>query len=167
MNFRELEHVLRPVAVSCTLTLKKPTQVLSPITRNRTTNQCIGQNRMIETNHQTKIEDCRTVTILSLREIFLKKTCFKFNNYGYCKFGDKCSYAHFEQSHNQQHNQQVHYFLAEMRVPVSSVKDMIESQKHVDLQLPSQGFFHRLRNLTNTWVRDLRFFQVQCGTRWI
>ena len=40
-----------------------------PGPRNRTTNQCIGQNRMIETNHQTKIEDCRTVTILSLREM--------------------------------------------------------------------------------------------------
>ena len=69
MNFRELEHVLRPVVVSCTLTLKKPTQVLSPITRNQTTNQCIGQNRMIETNHHTKIENCHAVIILNLREL--------------------------------------------------------------------------------------------------
>ena len=69
MNFRELEHVLRPVVVSCTLTLKKPTQVLSSITRNQTTNHCIGQNRMIETNHHTKIENCHTVIILSLREL--------------------------------------------------------------------------------------------------
>ena len=61
-----------------------------------------------------------------------KKPCFKFNNYGYCKFGDKCRYIHFEQSHNnQQHDQQMHTFLAEMRALVGSVKDMIESQKHV------------------------------------
>ena len=61
-----------------------------------------------------------------------KTPCFKLNNYGYCKFGDKCRYTHFEQSHNnQQHNQQMHSFLAEMQALVGSVKDMIESQKHV------------------------------------
>ena len=26
-----------------------------------------------------------------------------------------------------------------------------------DLQLPSQGFLHRLRNLANTWLRDIYF----------
>ena len=70
-----------------------------------------------------------------------KKSCFKFNNYGYCKFGDKCRYIHFEQSHNnQQHNQQIRSFLTEMRALVGSVKDMIESQKHVGLPVAFTGF---------------------------
>ena len=49
----------------------------SPITHNNKSNNKsvhrLKQN-MIETNHQTKIEDCRTVTVLSLREI--SKTIF-------------------------------------------------------------------------------------------
>ena len=32
-----------------------------------------------------------------------------------------------------------------------------------DLQLPSQGFLHRLSNHINTWVKDIWFFQVQCS----
>ena len=58
------------------------------------------------------------------------------------------------------------FSVAEIRTLVGSVKDMIESQKHVGPPVAFTGFLYRLSNLTNMWVRDIWFFQVQCSTRW-
>ena len=72
---------------------------------------------MKETNHHTKDRELSYSDNTKSKRTF-KKPCFKFDNYGYCKFGDKCRYIHFEQSHNnQQHNQQMHSFFSRNEGP--------------------------------------------------
>ena len=165
MNFRELEHVQRPVVVSCTLTLKKPTQVLSPITRNRTTNQCIGQNRMIETNHHTKIENCHTVIILSLREL-LKNHVLNLTTMATVNL--EINVGTFILSNLTIISNIINRctLFSQMRALVGSVKDMIESQKHVGPPVAFTGFPSQAQQPYQHVGQGHMVFQVQCSTRW-